>query len=285
VLVQGVETHLRAAAELLARFRFIPDARLDDLMVSYASDGGGVGPHVDSYDVFLIQAQGRRRWRIGRQRDPKEVPGLPLKILADFRPTAEWVLEPGDLLYLPPQVAHEGTAVGSDCMTCSVGFRAPRLGEIAERWFDALAAAPIMAAQRRDPELRPTRRPGELPPALLAAEWERLRRLRPRRADAELALLTVLSEPKPSVAFTARRLPSAAARAHGVALDPRSRLLYSGDRIGINGETCRVPAGARGAIQALADRRRLTPAEYATLDTATHALLDQWLIQGWLRPD
>jgi 50S ribosomal protein L16 3-hydroxylase len=106
-LVQGVDRHVAAAHELLARFRFVPDARLDDLMVSYATDGGGVGPHFDSYDVFLLQVQGQRRWRIGRFREPRLLPDAPLKVLSDFEPEEEWVLEPGDMLYLPPRWAHQ----------------------------------------------------------------------------------------------------------------------------------------------------------------------------------
>ena len=125
LLVQGVDLHDDRAADLLARFRFIADARLDDLMISYASDDGGVGPHVDDYDVFLLQAQGRRRWRIGKGNAGDFLPGLPLKVLRRFKPEQDWVLEAGDLLYLPPGVAHEGTAVGGACLTCSIGFRAP----------------------------------------------------------------------------------------------------------------------------------------------------------------
>jgi len=131
VLVQGVDLADDGAHALLQRFRFVPDARLDDLMISYATDGGGVGPHVDSYDVFLLQAHGRRRWRISRQRDLRTVEGAPLQLLADFRPTDEVVLEPGDMLYLPPGVAHEGTAVG-ECITYSIGFRAPTHQELLE---------------------------------------------------------------------------------------------------------------------------------------------------------
>ena len=112
LLVQGVDLHDDRAHELLSRFRFVPQARLDDLMISYASDGGGVGPHFDSYDVFLLQAQGRRRWRIGRQYDLTLRDDLPLKVLANFEPEEECVLEPGDMLYLPPLYAHDGVASG-----------------------------------------------------------------------------------------------------------------------------------------------------------------------------
>src|SRR5690606_37857564 len=116
---------------LIRAFRFIPDARLDDAMFSIAGDGGGVGPHFDSYDVFLLQAQGRRRWRISRQKDLSLDPAAPLKILSDFRPDEEFVLEPGDMLYLPPHIAHDGIAQGAGCMTISIGFRAPSRLELA----------------------------------------------------------------------------------------------------------------------------------------------------------
>ncbi|GAC1604668.1 MAG: hypothetical protein NVS3B2_10390 [Ramlibacter sp.] len=138
LLVQGVDLHDEAAHRLLSRFRFVPDARLDDLMISWASDGGGVGPHVDSYDVFLLQAQGRRRWRIGRQRDMSLQDGVPLKILANFEPQEDYLLEAGDMLYLPPGYAHDGSAEG-ECQTYSIGFRAPARGELARELLQRLA--------------------------------------------------------------------------------------------------------------------------------------------------
>jgi 50S ribosomal protein L16 3-hydroxylase len=285
VLVQNVEAHLPAAAALLARFRFIADARLDDLMVSYAVAGGGVGPHVDSYDVFLIQAQGRRRWRISRQRNLDEQPGLPLKVLADFRPTQEWVLAPGDMLYLPPQVAHEGTAVDGDCITCSVGFRTPALAQIAEHWFDALSARTAQAAPWRDPGLRPTRQPARLPPGIVQWLDRELHRLQPRRADAARALLAALSLPKQDVCFEPRRRTrdlAARLRRDGVRLDPRTRLLYLERRFGINGEVVEPPRSARLVLRALADGRALDRAACTALPSAAEDLLLDWLHAGWL---
>lgn len=149
LLVQGLDHHLEAAHAMLRRFGFIPQARLDDLMLSYASDGGGVGPHVDSYDVFLLQVQGRRRWRIAPPGKDRLVPGLPLRILAEFEAQREWVLEPGDMLYLPPGWGHEGVALGGDCMTASIGFRSPTAGELtlalleraADEWGEELQEA------------------------------------------------------------------------------------------------------------------------------------------------
>ena len=147
LLVQGVDLHDARAHELLQQFRFVPDARLDDLMISYASTGGGVGPHYDSYDVFLLQASGRRRWRIGKQTDFTLQEGVPLKILQNFDYTEEFVLEAGDMLYLPPRYAHDGVAqacTGADgkpeaCMTYSIGFRAPGQAEIAGALLQRLA--------------------------------------------------------------------------------------------------------------------------------------------------
>ena len=155
LLVQGVDLHVDAVHALMNQFRFVPDGRLDDLMISYASDGGGVGPHFDSYDVFLLQAQGRRRWQIGRQRDLTLRDDVPLKILANFVAEQEFVLGPGDMLYLPPRYAHDGVAVGADCMTYSIGFRSPQKGELARELLQRLAAD--AADERGDGVLRDAR--------------------------------------------------------------------------------------------------------------------------------
>jgi 50S ribosomal protein L16 3-hydroxylase len=288
LLVQGTDTLDAAAARLLARFRFIADARLDDLMVSYASDGGGVGPHVDSYDVFLIQAQGRRRWQISRQRKLTLRDDVPLKMLADFRPQQEWVLEPGDVLYLPPGVAHEGTAVGGDCITCSVGFRAPRWAEAAEPWLDSLLATPALQAQWRDPGLRPTRHPAALPSAMTDAFWQALIRAQPTRTAAARALLIHQTEPKPHVVFapptralTRDAFERAAAR-RGLALDLRTRVLYSGAELAINGEAVAAPGGRAPALRRLADARALGAADCASLEPVVRELLFDWYVAGWL---
>ncbi len=286
LLVQGVDLHLPAAHALLARFRFVADARLDDLMASYATDGGGVGPHVDSYDVFLLQAQGRRRWRIGRQRDLAFVPGLPLKILADFRPTREWVLEPGDMLYLPPGVAHEGVAVGGDCITCSIGFRAPRWRELLDPWLDALSERAELRGQYADPGAAVARRPGRLPAALVQAAAAALGRVRPGRADAVRALLAHLTEPKAHVRFAARRARSAAAFRQRAAratlvLAPRSRLIYDGGLFGINGEVVAPGPDERSALRTLADTRALAGAGLPR-EGALVQRLQQWYHAGWI---
>src|SRR6186713_588172 len=155
LLVQGVDLHDEQAHRLLRCFRFIPDARLDDVMCSYASDGGGVGPHVDSYDVFLLQLAGRRRWRIGRVARPRLRDDVPLKMLDGFAASDEWLLDPGDMLYLPPGWGHDGIAEGP-CLTASIGFRAPDAVGLAADALQRLAEAALDA---RD-EAAGGRRPG-----------------------------------------------------------------------------------------------------------------------------
>ena len=283
LLVQGLDLHLQAAHELLQRFRFVPDARLDDLMLSYASDGGGVGPHLDSYDVFLIQVHGRRRWRVGRARDRSFVDGLPLKILRQFEPEHDWVLEPGDMLYLPPQWAHDGVAVG-ECMTASVGFRAPGPAEVARELLSRLAEAIEPAAQERlygDAGQPATAAPGAIPQALQAFAADTLQQaLRDPQALA-CALGEWLTEPKLHVWFDAPQRP--AALADGLVLDRRTRMMYDARHVFINGESFR--AGGRDArlLHQLSDRRCLQAAEVAQLSTEARATLDDWARAGWVQ--
>lgn len=169
LLVQAVDHHVPDVAALIAPFRFVPNWRIDDVMVSYAADEGGVGPHYDQYDVFLLQGLGRRRWRIGAPCDAT-TPLLPhddLRLLADFQPTEEWVLEPGDILYVPPFVPHDGVAVGDDCMTYSIGFRAPLRSELIAHWCDHLLAELPSDDRYQDPDLRAQANPGEISDAAL----------------------------------------------------------------------------------------------------------------------
>ena len=169
LLVQAVDHHVPEVAALIAPFRFVPNWRIDDVMVSYASDGGGVGPHFDQYDVFLIQGLGRRRWRVGGRCD-EGTPLLPdqdLKLLAAFEATDEWVLEPGDILYVPPGFAHEGVAVGDDCMTYSIGFRAPSRSELIAHWADDVLSGLSDDDRYADPGMRPQDNPGEIDAAAI----------------------------------------------------------------------------------------------------------------------
>lgn len=291
LLVQGLDLHVPAAHAMLSRFRFVPDARLDDLMVSWASPGGGVGPHLDSYDVFLLQVSGRRRWRIGPTRsaaDERLVEGAPLKLLADFRPTQSWLLEPGDLLYLPPRWGHDGAAEGGDCMTCSIGFRAPAADELAadllqrladEAADDARDAA--RAALYRDAGQPAVAQPAAIPAGLL----DFARRALERRLADPRALTRVLgeslSEPKPDVWFEQRE-PASWPAGCGAVLDRRTRMLHDAQHVFVNGQAFR--AGGRDArlMRELADRRRLAACSLQALSDAARALIDDWRAAGWL---
>ncbi len=284
LLLQGLDLHLEAAHAMLAPFRFVPDARLDDLMISYATDGGGVGPHLDSYDVFLLQVHGRRRWRFGPVKDRSLVPGLPVRILANFQPTEEHVLEPGDMLYLPPLWGHDGIAEG-ECMTCSVGFRAATATTLAQdllqRLADDLEAPPPGAREAiyRDPGHSATATPGRLPDTLRQFAIAALERALqdPQALDRVLGAAT--TDPKPQVWFEAGGPVRAGC---GVRLDRRTRMAYDDHHVFINGEA--FEAGGRDAqlMRALADARALTPAQVGRLGEGARALLDDWAEAGWL---
>lgn len=164
LLVNAVDHHVPEVAALIAPFRFVPNWRIDDVMVSYATDGGGVGPHFDQYDVFLVQGLGRRRWQIGAECDADTalLPHDDLRLLAAFEATEEWVLEPGDILYVPPRVAHNGIAVGDDCMTYSIGFRAPSRSELISHYADDVLERLQDDDRYADPDLQRQGNPGEI---------------------------------------------------------------------------------------------------------------------------
>ena len=293
LLVQGVDQHDDAAHELLARFRFLPQARLDDVMVSWASDGAGDGPHVDSYEVLLVQLQGRRRWRIGRLDAPELQPGVPLKILTNFVAEQDWLLEPGDLLYLPPGWAHEGVAEG-ECTTASVGFRAPRraaLGrEVLQRMLDAAAddeeaedgdGAGDDSPVYRDPAQPATDRPGRIPEALEAFAGGAMRALLADPRGLACALGEVLSEPERDAEFEpGEALPPGC----GVELDRCTRMLYDRWHVFINGESFVAGGADATAMRRLADRTVLPARAIARLSAPARELLLDWLAAGWLRP-
>jgi len=289
LLVQGLDLHEPTAHALLSRFRFVPEARLDDLMMSYASDGGGVGPHFDSYDVFLIQVAGRRRWRIGAQQDAELRPDVPLKIIGNFRPEAEYVLEPGDMLYLPPGWAHDGEAVGGDCMTCSVGFRAPSRDELArellQRLADPLDDEEAAAAPKRlytDKSQVASADPGRIPQALQDFAQAAIARALQAPGAVERVLGEALSEPKPQTWFEpGEPVPPGS----GVRLDQRSKMLYDERHVFLNGESYR--AGGRDArlMRQLADTRGLPARDCAQLSAGARELLDQWAEDGWVQCD
>ncbi|HEX5092197.1 MAG TPA: cupin domain-containing protein [Burkholderiales bacterium] len=277
LLVSGVNLHVPAADALLRRFAFVPQARLDDVMVSWASPGGGVGPHADSYDVFLLQGAGRRVWRLQRPRDFALVPHAPLKLIADFAPDEELLLEPGDLLYLPPGWGHDGVAL-DECLTCSVGFRAPRGEELSAAFLDYLHERGLPRSDYRDPRLRPARRNAQIPAPLAEHASRVLSRIRWGRRDVEVFLGRFLTTPKPHVVFTRPRRPLARGdfarrlRRAPVLLDARSQMLHRGRNCYLNGEALR----SQPALRRLADDRR------ARLPSFLAARAYDWYLSGYL---
>ena len=312
LLVQSVDIHHEDAHALLQKFRFVPDARLDDLMISYATPGGGVGPHFDSYDVFLLQASGRRRWKIGRQADLSLQRGVPLKILQNFEPDEEFVLEAGDMLYLPPAYAHEGVAEASmdadgkaaDCMTYSIGFRAPagrelaasllhRLAEFSEdKQEDADEATegdgrkPGVKRLYRDGAQAATDTPAAMPAQLLGfAQRAVLDALKDPLALA-CALGESMTEPKSSTYFEppthSLSFGSSASMQPAIRLDRRTRMMYDQHHIFMNGESYRARGADATLMRRLADRRELSFKELRSASAQARDLLCDWHSAGWL---
>lgn len=307
LLVQGVDQHDEQAHRLLQRFRFVPDARLDDLMVSFATTGGGVGPHFDSYDVFLLQASGRRRWKIGKQKDLTLQDGVPLKILQNFEPEQEFVLEAGDMLYLPPRYAHDGVAEAAisadgksvECMTYSIGFRAPSQGELAAELLHRLAEFSEDAAKTateeggpyakrrqrlyRDPDQSATTAPAELPGALTTFAAEAVREALQDPMAVACVLGEYMTELKPSVWFeevTQKWVPLQGDK--DIFLDSRTRMMYDAEHVFINGESYRAKGADARLMHRLADERALSAKELAKASVAALDLLADWHDAGWL---
>jgi len=279
LLVQGVDLHNDTLHQLMNRFRFVPDARLDDLMISWASDGGGVGPHFDSYDVFLLQASGKRHWRIGRQKDLSLQADVPLKILTHFVPEEEHVLEAGDMLYLPPRWAHDGVAVGEGCMTYSVGFRVPQraslAAELALRMSDAFEDATLY----KDASQTATDTPALIPETLQAFAQDALQRLLSDRTSLACALGEVMTEPKPKVWFEE---PGADWTGGPLRLDRRTRMMYDAQHIYINGDSFRASGADARLMRRLADGRALDAADLSKASEGARELLAEWHSAGWV---
>ena len=287
VLVQGLNHHLPEAAELLKQFDFIPHARLDDLMVSYAPEGGGVGPHFDSYDVFLLQGMGHRRWQISTQADRTLIEGAPLRILKDFKVEQEWILAPGDMLYLPPHCAHNGIAE-DDCMTYSIGFRTPAYQELAEQFLVYLQDRICVEGMYADPDLKTQKHPSEISRDMLRQVEQAIKQVRWDKGDIANFLGCYLSEPKPHIYFDAPERPLSlkkfdkTLKNNGVALDLKSQMLCHGDSLFMNGEATQAAGSDYELLRELADKRGL-PAQAVYSDELVE-LLYQWYLDGYLSP-
>lgn len=286
VLVQGLNLFCPDGDKLLHSFDFIPQARLDDLMVSYAIDGGGVGPHFDNYDVFLLQGIGKRRWLISDQEDRTLVEDAPLKILQDFRPVHDWLLEPGDMLYLPPHWAHNGIAVG-ECTTYSIGFRSPSFQELAQQFLIHLQESIQLEGIYADPDLQRQTHSAEIGDAMIERVADTLRRITWNREDVRSFLGAYLTEPKAHIFFDSPDEPVEhedflSACAHGYRLDPRSLLLFSEGHFFFNGEAVPIEPADHAIIERLADNRSLDT--IAGLSEEGIALLYDWYCCGFAHP-
>ena len=298
LLVQGLNLHHMAAAKVMNLFSFLPDARLDDVMASYASPGGGVGPHFDSYDVFLLQVKGQREWQISTQSDLSLEEGLPLKILRHFKPQQTWLLEEGDMLYLPPHVAHNGTAVTS-CITCSIGFRAPNYAELTDGFLSHVAETlyhePGFSRRYADPQQVAVSKPAELPVTMVKEFATQLRQLRWNMDQISQFLGRYLSEPKPHIFFDPPEpLPSLAKfkqilRQQTLVLAPASLALYDRHYFYLNNEetVLKLSPQAKKLLPSLADRRGWLREECGVLlkDSVLLQQVYAWFSYGWLQWD
>jgi 50S ribosomal protein L16 3-hydroxylase len=289
LLVQGVDLHGDKLYALKNQFRFAPDARLDDVMISFATDGGGVGPHFDSYDVFLLQAEGQRRWRIGKQKDLTLLKDVPLKILANFKPEQEFVLEAGDMLYLPPKYAHEGVAVG-ECMTYSIGFRTPEAlelaGELLHRFADdALEGDEEKVVDKvlyKDPKQAAVETPALIPLALLNFAQQAVEKAMADPHALARHFGEYLTEPKANVWFDEPEIDVILTSHSRVDLHPRSQMLFDSRHIFLNGMSWHATGADAKLMKCLANQRFLDAKDLTKASDGAMALLQEWLDAGWL---
>jgi 50S ribosomal protein L16 3-hydroxylase len=287
LLVQGMEVRSPEVYSLLQQFRFVPDARLDDVMISLAGEGGGVGPHFDSYDVFLLQAAGRRRWQISAQKDLSLVADAPLKILQNFKPTQEFILEPGDMLYLPPRYAHDGVALDAGCQTYSIGFRAPKAGELAreilhrlaEEIADGMDDDPKLSKLYEDKAQEATAQPGLLPPELMAFAQEAVSKALADKVLIDQLVGEYLTDPKAGVYFEEGALPKAYSK---ILLHPATRMSFDAKHMFINGQSFQCAGKDAKLLRKLADERQIDAIELRAGSPALMAAIGEFAKEGWL---
>ncbi len=295
VLIQDTQHFSREAQQLLQQFSFIPHARIDDLMVSYAVKGGGVGPHFDSYDVFLLQGAGERRWQISAQRDLSLVPNIALKILSNFKPDQEWVLTTGDMLYLPPGYAHHGVAE-TNCITWSIGFRAPSAAEITYDFLDFLRDELAPAGLYNDSDLAATEAPGGIDRDMQARLAQILAQVTQASRNPNVMKRFAgrfFTEPKSHIYFDAPEieLPTRTflkqISARGVELDLKTKFLFVDNMFFINGDelemSTHVSPKDRLMWRALANTRTLAARDVVQLSPTSHTLLQNLVANGYVQ--
>lgn len=274
ILVQNVNHLVPHIADFLYQFNFLPYTRLDDVMISYAPPGGTVGPHYDSYDVFLLQVGGQKRWQISSDDASGFIEDAPIRVLKDFNPEQEWILEHGDMLYLPPKYAHYGVALEPG-MTYSVGFRAPKTQEVATKFLEFLQDEICLEGMYSDPDAKATATPAKIDDVFVAQISQMLQQVKWDEALVKQFIGRYFSEPKPHVFFDRTSAPlefdefADAVAERGLMLDLKSQMLYSDAQIYINGEAIeneeleQLSGDDLAHLQRLADERALAAGEYS----------------------
>ena len=289
LLVQTVNHHIPEAYDLLRQFNFIPTARLDDLMVSYAPDGGGVGAHVDTYDVFLLQGQGKRHWQWSNQKDLSLVEDAPLKLLKNFEMEDEYVLEAGDMLYLPPQYAHWGVAVG-ECMTYSIGFRAPSHQELASEFLNYMQdelhqGKTSITGMYQDADLSLQTAPAEIGGLMIDKVNTALSAITWNTGNIADFLGRYLTELKTNILFEPNKKLSLKkfiekSEKLGLGLDLKSMALFQGEYFYLNGEPLQMSENRKVLIE-LANSRYLSAESLIDFDDLQP--LYDWYLAGYLQ--
>jgi len=265
ILVQNINHYLPFAESFLNLFKFIPYARLDDLMISYATKKGSVGPHFDSYDVFLFQAQGIREWKISDQKKFTLDKKLSLKIITNFKSKNSWVLKPGDMLYLPPNIGHWGISQSDDCLTYSIGFRAPATFEIQSKFLDFIQDHLIANENEiyKDPNLAPQKNPAEISSNMIKAMRNIVDRLRWDKSSINHFIGQLLSEPIESSIFETRKPLSLKAFEKRIVnktlkLNSKTRMLFIKNNFYVNGEFLKIDKKYTLFLKQLANDREIS---------------------------
>ena len=243
ILVQNINHHLSFANSFLNFFKFIPYARLDDLMVSYATKEGSVGPHFDSYDVFLFQAKGEREWRISEQKEFALDKKSAIKIITNFKSKNSWVLKPGDMLYLPPNIGHWGISHSDDCLTYSIGFRAPDTFEIQSKFLDFIQDNLNVNKNDlyKDPNLKLQKNPAEINSSMINKIQQIINQLRWNKNSINTFIGQLLTDPIETAIFQPPKPISLEIFKKNLSnktlvLNPKTRMLFIKNSFYINGE-------------------------------------------------
>ena len=273
LLVQALDHYVPAISDLLSHFDFVPNWRIDDIMASFAPYGGSVGPHYDYYDVFLIQAHGQRRWQLGQMCDDSTplLPNLPVRIIKDFIPEQEWVVNPGDMLYLPPGLAHYGVAMG-DCMTLSVGFRAPSEQDILLDFVHFVTQDSHQDRRYSDPDLQIQSNPGWLSPSAVERFADIMRKAVSDPDKLNLWMGGYLSQTKydhepepPAEDYSEQEVRELLTGNQSLRREESTRMLYTGDdhrpqHFFINGHEVEIPPLTHSLVLYLSKQRHYRPA-------------------------